>query len=92
MCQSGLEETRKRKCQCSGSPHLLQVPPGPTLHHQPGLCHGTAHAVLGNAEVVPSIFWTGVHDPQLATGEDLHMSSWVWIDKVKASIWGAGST
>lgn len=67
------------------------TPPGPTLHHQPGLCHGTAHAVLGDAEVLPGILWAGVHDPQLAAGEDLHMCSWIWKDRIKAGIWDEGS-
>ena len=56
----------------------LVAPPGPTLHHQPSLPHGTACAVLGKAEIVPSIFWADMDNPQLSTGEDLGTGPWIW--------------
>lgn len=72
----------RRGSQESQSPWLTGVHfgprPRPTLHHQPSLPHGTARAVLGKAEIVPSILWADMDNPQLSTGEDLGTSPWIW--------------
>lgn len=51
-----------------GSTSDPPTPPGPTLHHQPSPPQGTACAVLGDAEIVPSILWADTDNPQLSVG------------------------
>lgn len=46
----------------------VPLSPRPTLYHQPSFAHGVACAVLGDAEVVSSILWAGVENPQLSAG------------------------